>query len=267
MFNASLSLATLTQLDLPSLSALTAVLLSTGCANRQEITALSGGISVHSFRRDYTTSFVVAKGSDFFLVDTGYEKDGDVLVEDLRDAGFDPDNMKAVLLTHGHHDHAGAAAMLRERFRTPVIVGAADERLLQAGTALDPLCPTDAIARRRVEEDQAARFTGLAADIEVVSSLPLEPITGVPGTVTVLPGHTEGSLVISVADAAFVGDLFRGAIGGSSAEVHFYMCDLEDNRRDVQDLLDRIAPGAEIFFTGHFGPVRRGAVAERFSGP
>ena len=67
--------------------------------------------------------------------------------------------------------------------------------------------------------------------------------------------------------AALVGDLFRGAIAGSSAELHFYMCDLAGNRRDVRAVLERIAPSATVFFPGHFGPVSREAVAEKFTGP
>ena len=66
----------------------------------------------------------------------------------------------------------------------------------------------------------------------------------IPGAIVPLPGHTPGSLVVTIAGAAFVGDLFRGGIVGSPAEVHFYMCDLDDNHRDVRTLLDRLAPTA-----------------------
>jgi hypothetical protein len=45
------------------------------------------------------------------------------------------------------------------------------------------------------------------------------------------------------------------------------MCNLADNRGDVRVLLERLAPTATRFFTGHFGPVSRDAVAERFAGP
>jgi hypothetical protein len=63
-----------------------------------------------------------------------------------------------------------------------------------------------------------------------------------------------------------VGDLFRGAVVGSSAEIHFFMRDLEDNRRDIQALLER-ARAAATFFTGHFGLVSREAVEEGFAAP
>jgi hypothetical protein len=65
-------------------------------------------------------------------------------------------------------------------------------------------------------------------------------------------------------DTAVVGDLLRGAIVGSSAERHFYMCDLADNDRDIRHLLTDLAPKAKWFFAGHFGPVDRQAVQERF---
>jgi glyoxylase-like metal-dependent hydrolase (beta-lactamase superfamily II) len=79
-----------------------------------------------------------------------------------------------------------------------------------------------------------------------------------------LPGHTRGSLVVVIGSAAFVGDLFRGAVVGSSAETHFYMCDLDDNQRDIRWLLDTF-PNATVFFTGHSGPVSREAL-ETYAG-
>jgi glyoxylase-like metal-dependent hydrolase (beta-lactamase superfamily II) len=255
------------------LRALTCVaLLSTlgtlaGCATSHAVTTLPDGITVHTFRREYANVFVVARGEDFFMVDAGYEKEAAALADDLRREGFDPAKLRAIILTHGHHDHAGGGAWFKERFHTPIIAGAADATLLAAGTAVDPLCPTDGIARGRLDDDQVARFTSLVADRWVETELPLAAVTGIPGTLTVLPGHTRGSVVVAVPGAAFVGDLFRGAIAGGSAEVHFYMCDLADNRADVRALLDRLAPTTTLFFPGHFGPVDREAVAARFSTP
>jgi hypothetical protein len=62
-----------------------------------------------------------------------------------------------------------------------------------------------------------------------------------------------------------VGDLFRGSLFGSGAEAQPYMCDVEANRRDVAQTLREVAPQAQLFFVGHFGPVDRASVAEHFS--
>jgi glyoxylase-like metal-dependent hydrolase (beta-lactamase superfamily II) len=81
-----------------------------------------------------------------------------------------------------------------------------------------------------------------------------------------LPGHTPGSLVVTVTGGALVADLLRGAIVGSWAEVHFSISVLDDSRADVRRLVER-SPSTSVFFPGHFGQVGRDAVAERFADP
>ncbi|MFN4908792.1 MAG: MBL fold metallo-hydrolase [Bacteroidota bacterium] len=254
------------RLHLIVLGLTSALIVLTGCSTSHSVTELPDGITVHTFRRDYTNTHVVSRGESFFMVDAGLEANAPALAEDLRSEGFDPAQLRAIVLTHGHADHAGGAAWFRRQFGTRVIAGEADVPILAAG-ANDHLCPTSDRARDRVTADQEARFTPFAPDVSVGTEVALEGLVGITGTLTPMPGHTPGSLVVTVSGAALVGDLFRGAIVGSSAEVHFYMCDLEDNRGDVRVLLERLAPTATHFFTGHFGPVSRDAVEERFARP
>jgi glyoxylase-like metal-dependent hydrolase (beta-lactamase superfamily II) len=237
-----------------------------GCATRRDVTTLPEGLTVYTFRRDYTNAHLVARGDAFFLVDAGLEENAPALAEDLRRSGFDPAGLRAIVLTHGHADHAGGAAWFQRSFGTPIVAGAGDSPLLRAG-ANDALCPTSASARGRLASDQAARFTPLAPDRALEAEASLEELVGLPGAVVPLAGHTPGSLVVTVPGAALVGDLFRGAIVGATAETHFYQCDLADNRADVRELLERLAPTAEVFFPGHFGPVGRPAVLRQFPSP
>jgi glyoxylase-like metal-dependent hydrolase (beta-lactamase superfamily II) len=224
------------------------------------------GLEVHTFTHDSTNAHLLVAGGAMVLVDAGYERNAATLEQDLRDAGFDPAQVKTVVLTHGHADHAGAARHFQARFHARVVAGAGDEGMLSTGKN-EPLCPTGLLGKTRRSEDQGATYTPFHADVAVTEPVDLAALSGVPGRVVPLPGHTRGSLVVVAGDAAVVGDLFRGALVGSGAATHLYMCDLEGNKRDVARLLNELAPGAQRFFAGHFGPVSRADVASHFEVP
>jgi metallo-beta-lactamase class B len=52
------------------------------------------------------------------------------VVEGLQKLGFDPADIRYVLVSHGHGDHAGGAKFLQETFGARVLLGAADWDLL-----------------------------------------------------------------------------------------------------------------------------------------
>ncbi|MCA9610863.1 MAG: MBL fold metallo-hydrolase [Myxococcales bacterium] len=233
-----------------------------GCATTHGVRRV-GELEVHTFRRDWANAHAVVGPGGAFLFDAGLERNAEALDQDLRAAGLDPGSLRAVILSHGHADHAGGARVFRERYGTPIVAARADGPMLRAGHN-DPLCPTDDDARGRVEEDGAETFQPFEPDVWVDASVELGPLTGVHGRIVPLPGHTPGSLVVVLDEVALVGDLFRGTVFTEGASVHFYMCDLEDNHADVRELLDALAPSAHTFFPGHFGPLARGAVEDAF---
>ena len=56
----------------------------------------------------------------------------------------------------------------------------------------------------------------------------------------------------NIGDAVFVGDLVRGKLVGKGPTTHFFMCDLEDNQRDIRTVIDELSPNAVRVFPGHF---------------
>jgi hydroxyacylglutathione hydrolase len=49
----------------------------------------------------------------YAIVDTGLAKHGDTILKAIADEGLAPKQIKYILLTHAHKDHAGSAAQLR----------------------------------------------------------------------------------------------------------------------------------------------------------
>lgn len=244
------------------LMALLLLVFVAGCGTAHRVTR-AGALTVHTFTRDSTHAYVLAQGRSLVMVDSGYERNAAALDEAMRDEGLDPAELRAVVITHGHADHAGGARYFQQRYGTRVVAGRGDEGMLSTGRN-EPICPTGLIARIRRSGDEGAIYTPTRVDTWVESRTPLAPFSGVDATVIALPGHTRGSVVVVTGEAAFVGDLFRGSIVGSSATTHFYMCDLDDNRADIRRLLGELAPRATVFFPGHFGPVDRGEVVDEF---
>ena len=235
--------------------------LLSACADLTTTEAVDD-VTLTTVRRSYANVHVLQRGDTTVMVDAGFADDAARLDAGLRRAGLDPEGFAAVVVTHGHSDHAGGAAWFHERYGLPRVAGAADAPGLGRGrNDPDTLCPTDATGRARLDDTLADRFPAWAPELGVEA--PHDLGDGV--RVHPLPGHTDGSVVVVAGAVAAVGDLFRGGIASAGAHVHFYQCDLADNRADVRALLDQVAPGATRFAPGHFATQDRDAVEALWS--
>ena len=105
-------------------------------------------------------------------------------------------DVRAILLTHAHFDHIGAAARLQRELGAPVYVHADDVRgLTDARYSVMPI-------------DEPITADHLLQDGDVIT------VGELTFTVLHTPGHTTGSVCYRIENVLFAGDtLFSGGIG------------------------------------------------------
>ena len=203
------------------------------------------GIWRLSETRGSNVFLVEAADGRLALVDTGFASNADAILSQLR-TGFPGRELAAMLLTHGHTDHVGAAAAVAESTGAIVIAGRGDCRETSAGMQLRSRSGGGRM-RRRFRLGPPARIpvaTAVDARREVFPG-----ITAVP-----VPGHTPGSLcfVHEGAGAAFVGDLV--IVHGQELTRPLPATNFDDSRYLAS--LSEFAAGAPANgFPGHGRPV------------
>ncbi len=193
----------------------------------------------------FTAAYMVEVAGGVLLVDSGADPEATAIRNSLTRMGRKPEDVRAILLTHGHEDHiAGAAA-----FSNASVY------------ALD--AEVDLIEGKRVPDNLIGRFsspspTGIEVDAELSDNEVFE-IGGARIEVFALPGHTRGSAAYLIDRVLFMGD---SAGAGDDDTLHaappIFSRDRAENRRSLHSLADRIVNrGSEIdaMVFGHQGPL------------
>ena len=65
----------------------------------------------------WVSAWLLPTPKGHFLIDTLHEPHTAELLANIRKAGFDPQDIRYVLVTHGHYDHAGGMARLKKELK------------------------------------------------------------------------------------------------------------------------------------------------------
>ena len=79
--------------------------------------------------------YLVVGPDGLVMIDAGGGTDTGKIFENIRKEGFDPDDIKALLLTHVHFDHACGAAEVKKMTGCEVDISERSKKLLESGTA------------------------------------------------------------------------------------------------------------------------------------
>lgn len=63
-------------------------------------------------KHDYASSYLIKEGNEAAFVDTNTNIAVPLLIQALENEGLKPENVKYIILTHAHLDHAGGAGKL-----------------------------------------------------------------------------------------------------------------------------------------------------------
>lgn len=204
--------------------------------------------------------YVIEENDRRLMIDAGNPGDEHKYEAQMRAAGIDPESIDYAIITHGHIDHAGTAAAFQSQHGIKIIGGAGDKPMIAAGGNAD-VCPTSMTARLIMMALEGARYPIFELDHALEMNGETVDLTefGITGKVLPHPGHTPGSVVVLIGRHAFVGDLIRGGIvANQTPTTHFFMCNLEENRQRIREIL--AFDGIEQWHPGHFGPFPTTAV-------
>ena len=161
------------------------------------LTAVAEG--VHLAQTPLVNWTLVSDDSGVILIDAGFPGNRDDVLTSLAEIGFVPADVRAILLTHAHIDHFGAAIWFAKKHHTPVychigeVPHAKRDYLQQASPAA---LMTHAWRPRWLRWSlQVAANGGLVrAGIPTAQALTADIAAALPGRPLALPtpGHTSG---------------------------------------------------------------------------
>ena len=194
------------------------------------------------------------------LVDTGIPGSERKIARVLARHGVSFRDIKLIIVTHAHTDHAGSAARLRALSGAPILAHEDDADFYRRKAPMT-LCPTGRFARLFLKTPLPHEpYEGFQPDIMMRNGETVNLLNfGVDGVVRHTGGHTPGSIAIELASQdVLVGDLIASGIlmGGIALTGRAIRPPFEDDPHKVARELERLVQlGASRFHMGHGGPL------------
>lgn len=198
-----------------------------------------------------TNCYLLQSGGGTVLIDPGPVGGASTVMAGAAEAGIQPEDVRLILVTHGHLDHYGAAAGVKAWCGAPV--GAYHSEPAFSQDRRNALPPAQTIRSSVVRWfylllSPLAHFPPLEADLLLDDGASLSPY-GVEAQVMLVPGHSPGSVAVVTAEGdAFVGDLFTNYAVPSQP---IYLSDREAWQRSYEQIQ---ALGPRMVYVGHGEP-------------
>lgn len=219
-------------------------------------------VNIHPIPVGPVNGYVI-QGEGVIIVDGGTPGQADDFLTGLERASIQPEEIKLIVVTHGHYDHIGSVKGIKEITGAQVAAHQLEKDYLEKSVHPPPPPPVTRWGRMLVKliAMSASSAEIPTTDVDIVlgdDGLSLADY-GIPGRVIYTPGHTSGSVsVLLETGDAFVGDL---AMSGFPLRLGpglpIFAEDLGQVKESWRTLLDA---GAETVYPGHGKPFSADAI-------
>lgn len=181
--------------------------------------------------------YLVSEGKNAILIDTASSRNLDAVIKEC-----DKYNMKLIVLTHVHFDHAENAAFLSKRYNIPVAFHKMDEELFESFDK-QPLKPYGIVGRIVLSLSlKVLTNTRLERPEKLVYVIDGDDLSayGINAKIIELPGHTLGSIGIDVEGThMFVGDALDNWVRPGIGHLYYDRDEIMRSANKIRNLGDR----------------------------
>ncbi len=200
--------------------------------------------------------YLLTTSGELTLIDAGLKGQADKILSEIQDLGFEPDQLRNIILTHAHSDHAGSAKELAEKTSARIFAHQEEIPFLEKTKPLPAASGLGALFSWLER-----RILPAVPPVSVNKGLADEETIAVLGGLQVIhtPGHTPGAICLYQPEQKilFCGDtLFNQnpATGrkGLRLPIKAFTSDREAARKSIEKLAEF---SINTIFFGHGDPI------------
>lgn len=156
--------------------------------------------SIYQISLGAVNVFVIEDKSGLTLVDTGVPGSKDKIFEAIRRGGKNKDNIRQIILTHLHPDHAGSVAEIKKVLDVPVYAHETDALLIEQGIGSRQMVLSPGILNKIMYNLFVKNAGSVISPVKIGHKLKDGDLLPIAGGIQVIhtPGHSAGHICLLV---------------------------------------------------------------------
>lgn len=214
---------------------------------------------IYTVNCGYVNAFLIVDEEGIVIVDTGIKGSGKRIVDEIHRIGRNPEDIRLIVLTHGHTDHIGGLKEILKVVKVPVVISGIEyDEMLSGEINIKPITFLGKISYKTMTFLSAAGIMSepIKGELILADQLMLTSY-GVGAKVVPCPGHTRGSLaVVTEEGEAIVGDSLMAIMPWSGPQKPMLAWDIGAVRKSMKDLLAKDIKSFHLSHGGRFSRAR-----------